>query len=467
MSGSFAVNGLISGLDTEAIIKSLVDVKKAQWITPLENDIYNLTSKTTELEKVSSALDGLRSSSSTLKYLSTFEGRVGNSSSPEDVEIKTVSQSALKGTYNITVNDLAQSDREYFNGVADKSLTQFGTGTITIESSGVTTSIDIDSTNNTLEGIRDAINASGAKVVASIVNDGDPTNPYRLVLTSKNTGASAAITQDIDSVLSLTHDAVTSGLAVNQAQDADFLVNGLQIYSESNTVSDAIPGVSFTMLVDNDGLTDTTISVNEDYSNAMENIVNFLNSYNAVVAEFKNQFATDPTTGASIGILSSDFTLQSIQSKLNGYIVSIQNQLSGNGFQSLSEVGITMNSDGYLEMNQSQLEASLAEDTDSVARLFQGMSSDVPGVADNVYDYLKEITNPADGILVKKKQMWQQTMDQDNDQMSDYQTRISNYEQSLKDKFTHLEQTLLALQNKSNSLDSAQQSLNNLNNSKN
>lgn len=461
MSGSFSVGGLMSGLDTDAIIKSLVDVKTAQLVTPLEDEILQLTSKTSSLEEVETALSGFRSTASTLKYLSTFEGRVGNVSSTEDVAINTVSQSAVKGTYNVTVNDLAQADREYFNGVANVDQTQFGTGIISITSSGSTVTVEIDASNNTLEGIRDAINASSANVIASIVNDGDPTNPYRLVLTSEETGSDAAIIQNIDSVLTLTHDAATSALAVNQAQDADLLVNGLQIFSASNTVTDAIPGVSFTALIDSDGLTDVTITVSEDYTNSVEKIIDFVNSYNQVVAEFKNQFAVDPTTGASVGILSSDFTLQSIQSKLNESMLSRNYQLAGNEFLSLSEIGITLNSDGYLEVDQSTLEDKLSEDVDSVARLFQGMSSSVGGIADKIYDYLNDITNPADGILAQKKQMWQTSMDEDSEQIDIYEERIADYEQNLKDKFLYLEQTLLALQNQSNSLESAQQALEN------
>lgn len=463
MSGSFSVGGLMSGLDTDAIIKSLVDVKTAQLIAPLEDEVVEYTSMKSALEDVESVLTGMRSAASTLKYLSTYEGRIGNSSSSSDVEIKTVSQSAIKGTYIVTVNDLAQADREYFNGVADSDTTQFGTGTITIESSGISTQIVIDATNNTLEGIRNAINASGAEVIASIVNDGDPVNPYRLVLTSSETGADAAIIQDIAAVLTLTHDAVTSGLAVNMAQDADFLVNGLQMYSESNTVTDAVPGVSFTMLIDGNGLTDVTISVNEDFSNAVENIGSFVDAYNEMTAEFKNQFAVDPTTGASIGVLASDFTLQTIQARLNEYILTLQPQLGGNAFQSLAQIGITLDSDGYLELNQTTLANKLAEDSDSVGRLFQGMSSDVGGIADFVYDYLNDVTDPASGILYEKKQMWQQAIDDDVDQIEVYEERIADYEQNLKDKFLYLEQTLLALQNKSSSLEAAQQSLESMN----
>lgn len=464
MSGSFSVGGLMSGLDTDAIIESLVNVKTAQLVAPLEDEVVEYTSMKSALEDVETALSGMRSAASTLKYLSTYEGRIGNSSSSSDVEIQTVSQSAIKGTYIVTVNDLAQADREYFNGVSDSDVTQFGTGTINIESNGISTAIEIDATNNTLEGIRDAINASGAEVIASIVNDGDPTNPYRLVLTSTETGADAAIIQDIHTVLTLTRDAVTSGLAVNMAQDANFLVNGLQMYSESNTVTGAIPGVSFTMLIDGNGLSNITISVNEDYSNAGENIASFINAYNEMTAEFKNQFAVDPTTGASIGVLASDFTLQTIQGRLNEYILTLQPQLGGNAFHSLSQIGITLDSDGFLELDQTVLTNSLAEDSDSVARLFQGMSSDVGGIADFVYDYLSDVTDPSTGILYEKKQIWQRAIDDDIDQIEVYEERIANYEQSLKDKFLYLEQTLLALQNKSSSLEAAQQSLESLNN---
>lgn len=465
MSGSFAVSGLISGLDTDAIIQSLVDVRTAQQILPLQDQILELSSKQSALESVEETLDSLRSESLGLRSLANFEGRIANSSDTVSAEISSVSSSAIKGTYTVNITQLAQADRNYFAGVGDEDLTQFGTGTISIESSGSIITIEIDSDNNTLKGIRDAINASEASVTASIVNDGDPANPYRLVLTSDETGSDADIIQDISAVLTLADDAVLNADATNQAQDTDFTVNGLAITVDSNTVSDAIPGVTFNLLAAEG--TDFTVTVNEDHTNSLQKIADFLNAYNGVMAEFQNQFSVDDLTGASVGVLSSDFTMQNIQARINDLVLRPQNQLAGNEFKALAEIGITLNEDGFLVLDQGVLTDALNEDSDSVRRLFQGMSSDVDGIADNVYLYLNDITNPADGLLAKKDQIWQSNIDDLIDLIEEREDRIADYEQGLKDKFLYMEQTLLALENQSAQLDSAQTQLENLAKAKN
>lgn len=115
-----------------------------------------------------------------------------NSLSGTGVTAATTSK-AEAGTYTLQVTQLAQAQSLTTDGVASKT-TALGTGTLTLQvGTADAVTITLDSTNNTLEGIRTAINASGAGVTASIANDGSDT-PYRLVLTSDSTGTESAMT---------------------------------------------------------------------------------------------------------------------------------------------------------------------------------------------------------------------------------------------------------------------------------
>ncbi|MBF0104352.1 MAG: flagellar filament capping protein FliD [Deltaproteobacteria bacterium] len=467
MASSFSISGLMSGLDTDAIIKSLVDVKTAQLITPLQNRIIEINAEQTALETIVTAATSMRSAANSLNGLLDFDGRSGTSSDTDVLTIDTLSTSCAQGTYNIQVNQLAQSDRVYFNGVADMGSTQHGTGTITITSSGETINVTIDATNNTLEGIRDAINNASGSVTATIVNDGGA-NPYRLVLISNETGAASNITHNIGAPagFTLVEDAALTGDASNTATDAEVVINAMTVASASNTITDAISGLSFSIL-DDTGNPTVKVIVSSDFTTAHETVATFINAYNEVVAKLKDQFSYDETTGQSTGTLAGDLTLQSIQYNLNTMMVTEQTQLAGNAYRTLSDVGITMDEDGYLVIDQNEFYEKMAEDLDGVERLFQGMSSTVGGIADTTYEYLYTMTNTADGLLQSKSNIWQEVIDDYLDDIDDRTDRIETYEATLRSKFAYMEQTLLGLQQQSTALDSMEKTLDSLTAAKN
>ncbi|MCP5464807.1 MAG: flagellar filament capping protein FliD [Deltaproteobacteria bacterium] len=315
--------------------------------------------------------------------------------------------------------------------------------------------ITIDSSNNTLAGIRDAINSSGGPVTASIVNDGSGASPYRLVLTSNETGDDADITHDIASVLTLTNDAALNADSSNTAQDAQVTINGLAIYSESNTFVDAIDDVTFEISqVETD--TPLTLTISDDFTTPISTISSFIASYNLVLAEFSAAFDTDDTTGASTGTLSSDISVQIAQNRLANIMTNVHYELAGNAFQSLAEIGITMNDDGLLDVDTDVLEDALTEDADSVKRLFQGMSSSVDGIADQAYDVLYDLTNSADGVFTRKSRIWDETIDDLLDLMEEREDRIETYEELVRSKFNYLEELLSTLEAQSSALEGLQ-----------
>lgn len=460
MSSSISFGGLASGLDTDAIVEAYVNVQKARLITPLENRIAELTEKQSEVDDIKTLMNTVKSYAYDINKVGAFDTKTASSSDTSKLSVSGVTTSAQLGTYEVLVTTLAKADKEYFNGVADTNVTQFGTGTIQITSDGVTVDVAITSSNNTLAGIRDAINAAAnIPVTASIVNDGGA-SPYRLVLTSKTLGTAAAITQNIASVLSLTYDAATSTAAVNQPSNASISVNGLTITGRSNTFTEAIPGVTFTASATHtDAANPMRITVTNNTSAMKSSISGFINAYNEVVAAMQENFTYDSATQTG-GVLFSDETLQSIQGRLNNIIIGVYN-FGTNAYQSLSDIGITMGTDNLLTMDSSKLDAALTSKLSDVKILFQGNGTS-KAIAGKTYDYIYNMTNDGTGTLTRKEQIYQDNIDYLNELLEERNDRIDNYEAELRARFAYMEEVISSLKAQESTISGMQATIENI-----
>lgn len=460
MSSSISFGGLASGLDTDSIIQAYVDVQKARLIAPLEDKIAALTEKQAAVDTIQTLMDNVKSYAYDINKVGAFDTKTAAVSDSTKITLGGTTSSAQTGNYDITVTSLARADKEYFNGVSDYNLTQFGTGTIQITSNGTTIDVDITSSNNTLAGIRDAINAkSGTPVTASIVNDGSAT-PYRLVLTSKITGSSAGITQNIASVLTLTYDAATSTASVNEEANAAITVNGLSISGTTNTFSEAIAGVTFTATsLHTDAVNPIRLTVSNDTDAIKSTITGFVTAYNTLVAQMQEEFTWDSTTNTG-GTLFSDETLQSIQTRMNSAVIGVYN-FGTNKYQSLSDIGITMGTDGLLSVDDSKLNGALTGYLSEVKTLFQGNGA-TDGIAGKSYDYIYSMTNTGTGTLTRKEQIYQDTIDYLTELMDERNERIDQYEANMRARFAYMEELVSTLKAQESAISSAAETIANI-----
>ncbi len=190
MSG--AIDGIISGFNTSEIIDTIMRYEHQRV------DLYSMrqteyTNKLTSWKSVEALLVGFKLQASLLSNESLWYAKSA-SSSDESVIMVSSSADATPGTYFLSVNQLATHHQVACQGIG--SLTQsLGSGTISIQVGSVSpTIITVDSSNNTLSALKDAINDSDAGVTAAVINDGSYHNPYRLVLTAKDPGADSRIT---------------------------------------------------------------------------------------------------------------------------------------------------------------------------------------------------------------------------------------------------------------------------------
>lgn len=392
--------GLGSNLDVNSIITKLMQVE-AQPLTSLATKEASYQAKLTAYGTLSSALSSFQSSVASLSSISTFQSLSANSSD-SSIATATTTSSAVSGTYNVNVTKLAQSQSISSAGQAATNTTigsgtsstisiQFGTISGGTSSNGVYTGatftqdanqalgqITIDSTNNTLQGIRDAINAANKGVNASIVGDGNATNPYHLVLTSAKTGATSSMKISVtgDAALQnlLNYDpAATQNLKeVTTAQSANLTANGIAISSESNAVTSVVQGATLNLAK----VGSTTISLSNNVSGVQSSVNGFVKAYNDLQTALKTLTGYDDKAKKG-GILQGDATAVGIQNQVRNILNSSVNGLGG-GITTLSAIGVSTQKDGTLAVDSSKLTKALNSNFTDIGGLFStfGKSSD-------------------------------------------------------------------------------------------
>jgi flagellar hook-associated protein 2 len=254
------------------------------------------------------------------------------------------------------------------------------TGGFTLDGAQPSSAVVIDSTNNSLEGIRDAINKANIGVNASIVNDGSGT-PYRLVLNSTKTGekSSMRITLEgdggnppdsaINDLLAYDPSGTQKMQQTAAAQDTKATVNGIAVSSASKTISEAIQGVTLNLSKTGS----STLSINKDSGTLKKNLETFVKAYNDLNKAIKDMTSYDPETKQA-GVLQGDFTAQSIQSQLRKTMSGEITGLSG-ALKNLGQVGISIDKTGLMSLDSGKLQKAIDNNYADIAGLFASMGT--------------------------------------------------------------------------------------------
>ncbi len=350
------------GLDVQGIVEQLLFVE-AQPIRALEQQESGVQSKIDAFNNLRTKLTELSSKLSTLNTASNFAARLVQSSN-EDVLTADAESNAVPGTYNVTVNRLALIDNFASDATFASSNEGIGTGSFDLTVGGQTSTITIDGSNNTLEGLRDAINQADAGARASIINDG---SGFRLTVTSEGSGAENAISISNNSLqladtspftLSRTHS-----IAGESELDAQLVVNGLTVTSSSNSVSGVIEGVTLNLVgISSPGST-ASVTVSNDTDKVEQAITDFVEAYNDAVSFINSQFT------AAGGTLAGESIVRQVQSDL-GAIVRTSINGAPSALASLRSAGVELQNDGSLQINQSVLSEKLESNFEDFQQLF-------------------------------------------------------------------------------------------------
>lgn len=362
------ISGINSNLDTSDIVNKLVQLQRRP-IEILEAKADLDAEKLLAFKDLQSRLQTFKSLVSNLNSESKFLATQGTFSNDNPLDnnqvvgIETTSQAA-SGTFSLTVNSLARESKLVsagFNSISDT----VPTGVLEITVGTTTTQININSTNNTLDGLRLAINNSGANIQASFLNDGSATNATRLVISGTQTGAANSVSLAINqaSIGGGTQE-LLSFTETQSAQDASLILDGVAITKSNNTVTDIIAGTTLNLQSVGAG----TIKVSSDTAAVKEKITGFVDGYNELTTFLEEQQFLDPDT-FSTGLLFGNFTVQNLQQTLRNTLSS-QIQGGTGTFSSLSQIGFRTQADGTLKLDDDDLTQALATDIGSVARLF-------------------------------------------------------------------------------------------------
>lgn len=191
---SSTIQGIISNLDTDSIVTAIMEYEHLG-VDLLTNRQTEKTNELTTWQSINTLFLALKTQTSLLARSSTWEAAKIDVSN-EDVLTATATGTVQTGTYFFSVDALAQSHQIASQGYADTNTTEIGTGGTLVIGLGdsISRTITIDSTNNTLGTLKDAINNLDMGITASIINDGSSSNSYRLVLSSDDTGTDHKIT---------------------------------------------------------------------------------------------------------------------------------------------------------------------------------------------------------------------------------------------------------------------------------
>jgi len=302
--------------------------------------------------------------STNLQALTDAEGvlaeKQGSSSDTNVIALTSASATAVAGSHTIVVNSLASTASDYSSEIANASDTL--TGGITVN--GTTLNV-VAGTSDTLATFAAAINQASLGVSASVISDA---NGSRLSLVSNTSGAAGAIT-----VTSTLEDSTTStAIGFTESQlgaNANITVDGLQLYPSSNTVTGAIPGVTFQLL--SAAPTESVqIEVTNDNTAIETAVQSFVTAYNAVIADINGQEKNDSSGNPEP--LFGNTTLSLIQTQLQGALFG---GAASGSISNIAQLGLSVGDDGTLTFTSSTLDSALNSDFSDVQGYFQNTGS--------------------------------------------------------------------------------------------
>jgi flagellar hook-associated protein 2 len=275
------------GFDVTTTVSQITANMKAVE-TPWNNQLTQLQSEDTAYTKLGTDLSNLTTS---LQALTDFQGVLasmeGSSSNTNVLQLTSASNSAIAGSHTVVVSTLAQTNSYYSNDFANSSDLVAGSLTLTVDGSPKT--INTDSGGDTLTQFAANINNAGVGVTANVITD---SGGQRLSLVSNTSGAVGNF-----SISSALTDTTTPSntIAFTQAQpgsDASFSVDGINETSSSNTVSNAIPGVTFQLLAAAPS-SPVQIEITNNNSSVETAINTFVTNYNQALTDINAQEGND------------------------------------------------------------------------------------------------------------------------------------------------------------------------------
>ena len=453
-------SGIISGLDVDSIVTGLMSIEKLP-LQRLQTQQSTVESKISAMGKIKSAIAALQEAAEDISETSglySYKGKLADT----DVASATTTSTAVAGTYSIEVEQLATNHKLMSSATVDPS----GGGTLTIEigstasgsfvaKSGTSPVAVTINAGASLSDVAKAINDSDAGVTATIING---TSGPQLVVTSEETGEvnQIKITSSI-SGLGFNPDApVTAGNMTQaaEAKNAILKIDGIPIANTtSNTVTDAITGVTLTLTEANDD-NPTQLVISNDTTEVETKLQAFVDAYNSARSTMKDLSKYD-SSGESTGVLNGDSTVSSAVNQLRSLLSTVPAGASS-AYQYLSDLGIESTGDGTLELDSTKLQAAIKTDFASVATSVAAYGT--------AFDSLTTKMNETEGLITVRLDGLNSTSDSLTDRIEAQERLMELVQARYEAQFTALETLLASLQTTSTYLTQQLSSLSSLSN---
>ncbi|EJM41968.1 flagellar capping protein [Pseudomonas sp. GM33] len=457
MAGT-TVSGIGSNIDTQAIVKSLVDSERAPKQTQINNQTLKATTSLSSIGKIQAALDAFRGAMDSMKTATTFSGLNG-SSSDEKVATVSIGAGAAAGSFSLLVTKLATASKISTKVFAD------GASSV-VNASGAPTKLSIKQGANTfdvsvpdgatLQQVRDSINSQYANqgLSANILTDA---NGSRMVLTSSTTGE--------DSDLILTGD---SGLEIGTSvlatpQNAAYTLDGVSMVSKTNTIADAVSGITVKLTgvspVPSGGgaATPATITVAASGSTLKSAVKGFVDTYNALIkaANAETQVTTNADGSVTSGALTGDASLRSLLSSVRTEL----NAMGGSGqMKSLAQFGVkTDQKTGALSIDDKLFDAAVATNAADINGIFSGDTGLLARMKSATDSFAQKNT----GVFAARSASLTDSLNDLKKQQDSLDARMTSLQASLSAKYTAMDSLVARLRAQSDSIMTTLNALNN------
>ncbi len=423
-----ALGSTSSGINVQSAVAqeiSLESQPEVQW----QNQQSTLQSQSSAITSIEGDITTLQNSLNALGDPAGALTSMTASSSDSSLVTASAASGTASGNHVVVVNNLATDASWYSNALASSS-TPLAAGTFTLQvGTGTPVSITTGSGVNTLAQLATDINGLGAGVSASVVND---SSGARLALVSTSTGAANDFTVSNGSGLTFTR--------ASTGEDASLTVDGIPIDSASNTVTGAVNGLTLNLTGAAPG-TQVNVSIAPDSSTVSQAISSFVSAYNTVIGDVNTQYTVSSSNQE--GPLAGDSTLSDLQSLLLGS--GSYSSGSGGAVSTLADLGITMNSDGTLTLDSSQLNNAIQNNFGAVQSFLQGTASN--GFAANLNTQLNTLVDPVSGAFTVDLQSISAENTDLQNQINDFQSYLTTRQTYLTNEYNQADITLQELPN--------------------
>lgn len=417
--------GLASGLDTNSIIDGLVDGERIP-IRNLERrraeaersrDLYrDLASATTQLKGIAAELNAA-SAVTQLGVTSSDANRLGVS----------IAVGAVTGTYEVEIQSRARTTQLAGQGYADAAASGvLGTGTAVLDVGGTPVNLTIGAGQDSLDGLRDAINAAGLDVQATVIDDGSGATAQRLVIRGTKTGTQNAVSLDTSGLTGGSQALSLSALSA--AQDAVVVVDGLTVTRSENTLRDVIPGVTLDLGAETAPGETIRVEVDLDQEATADRVAELVDAYRDIVNRI-NDASQPGDEGVSAGPLLGDALASTARRRLQS---ASSGAVGAGSILTPVDMGIDTDRSGNIELDRAALISAIENEPDNVATLVADLATRLEAAAD-------ELTTDGTGLLEVRADSLDSRARDLTRQIERREDSLEGFEEMLRRRFTALE----------------------------